>query len=309
MEDARPHVERAIAVYEGAGLEARLGAPLDNLVIILRETGHPDDALRISARAIEVRRRTLPADHPDIGNALINRGQALVKLGQRRAAIADFRAALELYERALGPDHPRVADGAYTLALTLAQEGEHREALAEHQRGLRIRRATLPADHPHIAWSALGLVIEARHLEEHALLVEAARPLLTTPDAPVSLPPVPRSGLMWMFGEALLETGQREEALVWLERAALWADDPGQDAPDRASMRFALARARWEAGLPRSDALALARSALLALREAKDAELGQIARIERWLAEHEPEASATAASGERPLPEVLSRPR
>ena len=93
------------------------------------------------------------------------------------------------------------------------RDGDHRSALREHQRALRIRRATRPAEHGHIAWSTLGVAMEARELGEHSLVVEVARPLMTSP-APARLPDEARVVLMMMFGEeALLETGRLEEAV------------------------------------------------------------------------------------------------
>jgi tetratricopeptide (TPR) repeat protein len=292
FEESRRHLERAIALLEAAGHEARLDTPLDNLVLVLRETGHPDEALRISARVLEIRRRTLPDGHPDLGNALINRGQTLADLGQRRSAIDDFTAAVAIYERALGPDHPRVAEGAYTLAVELGRDGDHRRALVEHQHALRIHRAALPAEHPYIAWATLGVAMEAREVGEYALIVEKARPLMTGPDAPASLPDEPRAVMMMMFGEALLETGRLEEALEWLERAATLAEGSVEEASDRAEIDFNLARARWEAGLDRPGALALARGTVVDLRKASNVDPEQIAAIERWLKERPPESAA-----------------
>jgi len=302
-DDARVHLERAVALYEAAGLEAKLGTPLDNLVLVLRESGHPTEALEISKRALEIRRQTLPADHPDIGNTLINRGQTLAKLGQRRAAIADLTAALAIYERALGPDHLRVADGAYSLAVELGKDGDHPNASSEHQRALRIRRATLPVGHQDVAWSTMGVMMEALQLRDHARIVEAARPLMTGPDALASLPGHAREVMMVMFGEALLETGRPEQAVEWLERAATLGASH-QNAAGRAEIDFIRARARWEVGVDRPGALVLARGAVADLRKASNIDPEQIARIERWLAAHVLEASAPVKEQPQPQPSV-----
>jgi tetratricopeptide (TPR) repeat protein/tRNA A-37 threonylcarbamoyl transferase component Bud32 len=297
LADARLHLERAIALYQRVGLEAKLATPLDNLALVLRETGHPYQALELSARALEVRRQTLPEDHPDFGVTFINHGQILGKLGARRAAIADFTAAVAIYERALDPEHPRVAEALYTLGVELGRIGDHRRALAEHQRGLRIRRASLPAEHPYLAWSTVAVVVEARKLRDYALLIEEAQPLMSGSEAPASLPGQARAGLTMMFGEALLETGRTEEALVWLERATTLADVA--EAEDRADIDFNLARARWELDRDRPGALALARRGVVDLRKTKDANPEQIAGIERWLAAHTLDASASTAGGTR----------
>ncbi len=67
---------------------------------------------------LEVRRRVLPAEHPDIGQSLMNLANVERALGDLDASVATARQALEHYRSALGPLHPTTL----LMRLSLAQK-------------------------------------------------------------------------------------------------------------------------------------------------------------------------------------------
>ena len=283
---ARTHLERAIEIFERARLDGRLGAPLDNLVLVSRVTGRLEEALKISDRALAIRRKTLPEDHPDIGNALLNRGQTLATMGDNAAAIDNYEQALSQYERSLGKDHARVADALYTLALPVGETGDHARALALHRRGLKIRRATLPESHPNMAWSVLGVAMEANYEGQYDLIILEAEPAVEVINDDELLPPDGRGALMMLIGEAYLAGGQAQTALKWMQRATELVRGTEQLPTNRAELDFALARALWATGADRERARALVRDGVKLLRTADYVQPGQIEQLEKWLEEH-----------------------
>jgi tetratricopeptide (TPR) repeat protein len=97
FEDARRHYERML--HEAApGPHARTRADtLDHLALIERQTGRPEEALRLSSQALAEYRRL--GDRPNEAMCLSNLGLQLTDMGQHDAAIAHFRDALGLCER------------------------------------------------------------------------------------------------------------------------------------------------------------------------------------------------------------------
>ncbi|MEM7152392.1 MAG: serine/threonine-protein kinase [Myxococcota bacterium] len=285
-ERAREHLERSVEIFDTAGLDGKLGAPLDNLVLVSRVTGRLDEGLKISDRALAIRRKTLPTDHPDIGNALINRGQTLATMGDMKAAIDNYEEALGVYERSLGKDHARIADAVYTLALPVGELGDHERALALHERGLKIRRVTLPDAHSSVAWSVLGVAMEAHYVGRHDLILREAAPLVDTINDGALLPEDGRGALMMLVGEAYLASDQAQTALPWMQRAKEMASRSEQMPTNQAEIDFALARALWATDTDRERAKALVRDALKLLGTADFVQPGQVEQLEQWLQEH-----------------------
>lgn len=93
-ERARELFRRSREILDGAGSDGLLtAAALNNLAVAhlyLREYAEARD---LTARALDLRRRLLPASHPDIAQTLYNHAVALEKLGQRKSARTAFREA------------------------------------------------------------------------------------------------------------------------------------------------------------------------------------------------------------------------
>ncbi len=93
------------------------------LGLTLAQTGRPDEALPLLARAAK-----LAADRPDIH---ANRGEALRQAGHLTAAEASFRRAI-----ALAPFFP---EAHYNLGNVLKGQGRHAEAIASYTEAIRLR--------------------------------------------------------------------------------------------------------------------------------------------------------------------------
>jgi len=75
-------------------------------------------------RAVQVRRKTQGAEHPDVAMAQTNLGEFFLRLGRHTAAEPLFRKALAIRERALGPDHPDLAGPLNHLANLYQERGQ-----------------------------------------------------------------------------------------------------------------------------------------------------------------------------------------
>ena len=69
------------------------------------------EAKEANTCALKIRRKVLPADHPDIGRSLKNLGLAQSNLGDASGAIKSYKAAIEVWKAGLGENDLLVAKG------------------------------------------------------------------------------------------------------------------------------------------------------------------------------------------------------
>jgi tetratricopeptide (TPR) repeat protein len=285
FEAARRHLVQAIEIFDAAGLEGSVAAPLDNLALVEREAGHLEQALVACERGLAARRNTLPENHPLIANSLINRGQIREVMGDIPAAIADYEAALRIHEQREDPRHPAVADAAYTLGIVYYRQRDSVRALEYSRRALEIYRASLPDGHPKVTAAVLAVAVAASSADDHATVIQTVQLYLGGIDESL-LSAGQRCGLFYVAAKALLETDRAAEALPWARRAVEASEDPTASAYNRQIARALLARAQWDNGEDRSESRALAVDALAKLLSLGPPDPTDVETIETWLRDH-----------------------
>ena len=130
---------------------------LNNLALVLRAQGRLSEAEPLAREALEMRRRALPAGHPDIATSLNNLAVLLEAQGKVNEAEPLAREALEIRRRALPAGHPDIAQSLNSLAVVLQAQGKLSEAEPLFREALQLSRQALPAGHPDIAPSLTGL--------------------------------------------------------------------------------------------------------------------------------------------------------
>jgi tetratricopeptide (TPR) repeat protein len=126
FEEAVTHARAAVSVNEDfLGPEhLDVAAMLSNLAVVEMETGRLDDALASASRSVAlfqaaVGREEVAAQAPNFGNALLNRGEVLLRLGRAREALASVEQALAIY-RAHGKEDS-IVEADVVLAVAQAQ--------------------------------------------------------------------------------------------------------------------------------------------------------------------------------------------
>ena len=132
------------------------------------------EARALHERTLEIRRRLLGPDHPDVAWALNNLALDHASLGELATARTLHDEALAIRRRVLGPEHPDVAASLFNLATLERRAGNLDTALALHRRALEIRERALGPEHPDVAHSLNNLALVHYTRGEHT----AARPLL-----------------------------------------------------------------------------------------------------------------------------------
>ena len=123
-------------------------------------------------KALEIRRRLLTDDHPDVAQSYGGLAGNLQLQGKYARAQPNYEKALKIRRRLLTDDHPDTAQSYDHLAVNLGAQGKHAPAQPLYEIALEIRHRLLTDDHPETARSynhlatnlnARGKYLEARH--------------------------------------------------------------------------------------------------------------------------------------------------
>jgi serine/threonine protein kinase len=129
----------------------------DTIGDTLRALSRFDQAEPVLRAALDLRRRELPPNHPDIATSL---NQLASLLQERRELVESerlFREALAIRKASLPPDHLDVAQSMNNLGDLLRDAGKTEEVQSLYEQALAIRRAKLAPNHKDVAQSLNNL--------------------------------------------------------------------------------------------------------------------------------------------------------
>jgi CHAT domain-containing protein len=136
-------VEKAAALPEEARAELAEAIKLDGEVFKLYRGGRYADALPLLKRALDLRRRHLGAEHPEVVKALNDLAFFLQQAGRYADAEPLHREALAIKRKTLGPEHPSTATSLNNLGMNLLERGLPGPAETPLREALAIRRKML----------------------------------------------------------------------------------------------------------------------------------------------------------------------
>jgi tetratricopeptide (TPR) repeat protein len=138
---ARPLVEESVALKERSlGQEhPDLAESLSDLAYVLKELGHPVDALPVVTRAIGILLHHGDPDSYTLGYTYSNQGEVLNALGRFSNAEEAFEKAQRILRKNVGPTHPEVAFALHGLGVSKAAQGMPGAAIPLFEEALRIR--------------------------------------------------------------------------------------------------------------------------------------------------------------------------
>jgi tetratricopeptide (TPR) repeat protein len=171
------YFSKAADLQKELGLEEDLASTLSNLAYLYSSQGRYDQAEPLLVQALELRKRLLQEDHPNVATSLNN--LALLYKSQGRYAEAEplLVQALELRKRLLGEDHPDVATSLNNLAALYDSQGRYDQAEPLYLQALELWKRLLGEDHPDVATSINNLAAlydsQGRYAEAEPLYLQA----------------------------------------------------------------------------------------------------------------------------------------
>ena len=110
-------------------------------------------AMEFMLKALAIRKKFLPEDHPDLATAYNNVGLTYSQLGDHHSALGFGLKALAIWEKVLPKNHPELATAYNNVGSTYGDLDDHGKALEFELRALAILEKILPEDHPELALS------------------------------------------------------------------------------------------------------------------------------------------------------------
>jgi len=154
-----PHVY-AVLEHEGTGLldgQVARGALLHNAAGYLFKQGLWEEAERLQAEAVAVRKRALGSEDRLTLASMCNLASTYRERGQWSEAEKLQAEELEICSRVLGADHPDTLMSMANLAATIWNQGRWDEAEKLGMQVMETRKAKLGADHPDTLTSMANL--------------------------------------------------------------------------------------------------------------------------------------------------------
>ncbi len=150
---------------------------LNNLSELYREHGRYKDAELILTEVLEIRKKILPENHPDIAIALSNLAQIYKEQKKYKEAEPVNEQALMIFKKAFGEEHPNTAFTIHNLGGLYHAQGLHEKAELFYQKALKIRREKLGNQHPNTANSLNNLAtlyLEQKQYKKAELFLKEA---------------------------------------------------------------------------------------------------------------------------------------
>jgi tetratricopeptide (TPR) repeat protein len=156
------YFSKAANLQKELGLEEGFASTLNNLAELYRTQGRYDQAEPLYLQALELRKRLLGEDHPDVATSLNNLAELYNSQGRYDRAEPLCLQALELRKRLLGEDHPDIATSLNNLALLYKSQryksqGHYDQAEPLYLQALELRKRLLGEDHPDVVTSLSNL--------------------------------------------------------------------------------------------------------------------------------------------------------
>ena len=174
------------------------GRYYQQLGYIADQQGNYSEALSFYERSLEIRKKSLPANHPNLATSYNNIGLVYEHMGEFPRALSFYQRSLEIKQKSLPVNHPDLATSYNNIGGVYEHMGEFSRALSSHERALEIRKKSLPANHPDLAtsYNNIGGVYEhmgefSRALASHERALEICQKSL--PDDQSHLKNVPKS--------------------------------------------------------------------------------------------------------------------
>jgi tetratricopeptide (TPR) repeat protein len=117
------------------------------------DQGKYTEAITYYEKSLEIKQKTLPANHPDLADSYNNIGSVYDDMGEYSKALSYYEKALEIYQKTLPANHPDLATSYNNIGSVYVNMGEYSKALSSYEKALETYQKTLPANHPDLATS------------------------------------------------------------------------------------------------------------------------------------------------------------
>jgi tetratricopeptide (TPR) repeat protein len=190
------------------------------------DKGEYSEALSSYEKALQIRRQSLPPNHPDLAQSYMGIGIVYSNMGEYSNALSSHEKTLEIRQQSLPWNHPDLAKSYNNIGLVYSNMGEYSKALSSYEKALEIWQQSLPPKHPDLAASYNNIGIMYSNMDEYSKALSSHEKALEIRQQ--SLPPNHRDlaksynniGLAYSnMGEYSKALSSYEKALEILQRS------------------------------------------------------------------------------------------
>ena len=124
-----------------------------HIASVYYDMGEYTKSLSFHEQALEMRKKSLPANHPLLATSYGNIASVYSEMGEYTKSLSFHNQALEIMKKSLPANHPHLATSYGNIASVYSEMGEYTKSLSFHEQALEIRKKSLPANHPSLATS------------------------------------------------------------------------------------------------------------------------------------------------------------
>ena len=110
-------------------------------------------ALLYYEKCLDIRQKSLPANHPSLATSYSNIGSVYDNMGEYSKALSYYEKCLDIQQKSLPANHPSLATSYNNIGSVYDNMGEYSKALSYYEKCLDIQQKSLPANHPSLATS------------------------------------------------------------------------------------------------------------------------------------------------------------
>ena len=186
IKDAQGDYPEALSFYERA-LEINekilpanhpdLATSYNNIGLVYKNMGEYSKALsfniglvyehgRVESTVLEIKEKSLPANHPSLAISYNNIGLVYKNMGEYSKALSFYEKDLEISKKSLPANHPDLAISYNNIGSVYDNMGEYSKALSFYERALEIQEKSLPVNHPHLSSVRESIVIVKARLNK-----------------------------------------------------------------------------------------------------------------------------------------------
>ena len=192
---------------------------LNQLGVLYYNMGEYSKALSSYERSLEIYKKALPPNHPDLATSYNNIGGVYDDMGEYSKALSCYEQSLEIYKVALPPNHPDFAQSYNNIGGVYDNMGKYSKALSSYAQSLEIRKVALPPNHPDLATSYNNIGMVYKNMGEYSRALSSYEQSLEI--MKVSLPPNhPSLATSYNnIGSVYMNMGEYSKALLSYEQS------------------------------------------------------------------------------------------
>ncbi|CAF1101432.1 unnamed protein product [Adineta steineri] len=189
------------------------------LGLIKYNQGEYQEALTYYEKALAMKQRSLPSNHPDLASSYMGIGLVYYNTGDYPKALSYYEKGLVIQQRSLPSNHPDLAYSYNNIGLVYYSLGNYPKARLSHEKALTIRQQSLPSNHPDfgMSYNNIGLVYYSTGNYPKALLSHEKALTIRQQSLPSNHPDL---GISYInIGTVYYNMGDYSKALSYYEKA------------------------------------------------------------------------------------------